>query len=316
MRGTFIQTLVELAEQDERILVLAGDLGYMAVEPFAERFPERFLNVGVAEQNMVGLATGLAEADFIPFVYSIVTFATLRPYEFIRNGPILHQLPVRIVGVSGGVENGHNGPTHYGLEDVGVMRVQPGITVIAPADYQQARSALQATWHRPGPVYYLLGKDEHSTVPGLNGKFALAQVQLIGSGSEVLMVAMGSVASEAVAAAQALGAQGIDCGVAIVASLNPAPQTDLATILARVPLVLSVEPHYAVGGVGSLVAEIIAEHGLNCRLVRCGTTATPDGISGSQGYLYERYGLSRNALFERAIAELHCKSYYVQQDFL
>ena len=106
VRATFVRTLVELAEEDERIVLLTGDLGFTVVEPFAERFPDRFFNVGVAEQNMVGVATGLAEAGFVPFVYSIATFATLRPYEFIRNGPVLHHLPVRVVGVGGGLEYG------------------------------------------------------------------------------------------------------------------------------------------------------------------------------------------------------------------
>jgi hypothetical protein len=102
MRSSFVRTLTELAARDPRVLLLTADLGYSALELFADEFPERFFNVGVAEQNMVGLATGLAEAGFLPFVYSIVPFAVLRPYEFIRNGPILHQLPVRIVGVGGG----------------------------------------------------------------------------------------------------------------------------------------------------------------------------------------------------------------------
>src|SRR3954447_14617642 len=104
MRAAFVSTITELAESDERILLLTGDLGFMALEPFAERHPRRFFNVGVAEQNMVGVSTGLAEAGFIPFVYSIATFATLRPYEFIRNGPILHKLPVRVLGIGGGFE--------------------------------------------------------------------------------------------------------------------------------------------------------------------------------------------------------------------
>src|SRR5438093_8841337 len=145
MRRAFVNTLVELAERDPRILLLTGDLGYMALESFAERFPDRFVNVGVAEQNMVGLATGLAEAGLIPFVYSIATFASLRPYEFIRNGPILHQLPVRIVGVGGGFEYGHAGATHFALEDVGVMRVQPRIAAVAAADHEQLASALRVT---------------------------------------------------------------------------------------------------------------------------------------------------------------------------
>src|ERR687884_1315702 len=104
MRKAFVQALVELAAQDSRILLLTGDLGYMALEPFAERFPGRFFNVGVAEQNLVGLATGLAEAGFVPFLYSIAPFASLRPYEFLRNGPVLHRLPVRVVGVGGGFD--------------------------------------------------------------------------------------------------------------------------------------------------------------------------------------------------------------------
>src|SRR5207248_3430954 len=160
VRIAFARTLGDLAEKDGRILLLTGDLGFMALETFSDRHPQRFVNVGVAEQNMVGLATGLAEAGFIPFCYSIVTFASLRPYEFIRNGPIQHRLPVRIVGIGGGLEYGPNGLSHYGLEDVAVMRAQPGITVIAPSDHQQARSAVLASWELPGPIYYRLGKDD------------------------------------------------------------------------------------------------------------------------------------------------------------
>ncbi len=304
MRGAFTKVLVELADRDPRILLLTGDLGYMALEPFSDRFPGRFFNVGVAEQNMVGLATGLAEAGFIPFVYSIATFASLRAYEFIRNGPVLHRLPVRIVGVGGGFEYGHNGPTHYGLEDVGVMRIHPGITVIAPADHEQTRAAFMATWDLPGPVYYRLGKDDRTTVPGLRGRFELARVQVIHEGTDLLMVTMGSVASEVASAAVTLAAQGISCTVAVVACLNPAPVDDLDAILARFPLVLAVEAHYVVGGVGSLVSEVIAERGLGCRVVRCGVKTTPDGISGSQGYLYHTHRLSKNALVATALQEM------------
>ncbi len=302
MRGAFVDTLVKLAVGDPRILLLTGDLGYMALEPFAEKFPDRFFNVGVAEQNMVGLATGLAEAGFIPFVYSIATFAALRPYEFIRNGPILHQLPVRIVGVGGGFEYGHAGVTHHGLEDAGVMRIQPGIAVISPADHQQTRTAFLATWDLPYPIYYRLGKDDRTTVPGLEGRFEFRRVQVIGEGNDLLIVAMGSIASEAAAAAQALAAQGIACTVVVVACLNPAPIDDLVKILARFPLVLSVEAHYTVGGVGSLVSEVIAEHGLNCRLVRCGVKTAHDGVSGSQSYLNRVHGLSKESLVKTALS--------------
>lgn len=305
MRGTFSKTLAELADHDPRILLLTGDLGYMALEPFADKFPNRFFNVGVAEQNMVGLATGLAEAGFIPFVYSIVTFATLRPYEFIRNGPIQHQLPVRIVGVGGGFEYGQNGLSHYGLEDVAVMRAQPGITVIAPTDYEQARNSLLATWNLPGPIYYRLGKDDKTIVPGLVGRFELGRVQRIGEGTDLLIIVMGSIANEAVAAMQDLGARGVACTVLIVASVTPAPVDDLASILALFPLAITIEAHYIYGGLGSLVAEVIAEGGLNCRLVRCGVRSLPSGITGSQRYMNQVNGISREALVETALQTLH-----------
>src|SRR5215203_4750189 len=129
MRGAFAKTITELAERDPRVVLLTGDLGYMALEPFSDRFPERFFNAGVAEQNMVGVATGLAEAGLVPFAYSIATFLTMRPYEFIRNGPVMQRLPVRLVGVGGGLEYGHNGSSHYALEDVALFRPHTGLQV-------------------------------------------------------------------------------------------------------------------------------------------------------------------------------------------
>jgi transketolase len=304
MRQAFVETLTDLAARDPRILLLTADLGYLALEPFAERHPDRFFNVGVAEQNMVGLATGLAEAGFIPFVYSIVPFAVLRPYEFIRNGPIQHRLPVRIVGVGGGLEYGTNGLSHYGLEDIAVMRTQPGLSVIAPADAPQTRNAVAATWNLPGPVYYRLGKDDKAIVPGLEGRFELGKLQSLRSGPDLLLIAMGSVATEAAAAAQALANRGVSCSLVIAASISPAPVDELTKLLAHHPVALTVEAHYRVGGLGSLVAEVIAEHDLRCHLVRCGVDSLPDGRIGSQRYLHHRYGLSAEKLVESAIAAL------------
>ena len=304
MRAAFVKTLVELAASDPRILLLTGDLGYLALEPFADKYPDRFFNVGVAEQNLVGLSTGLAEAGFIPFIYSIVPFAVLRPYEFIRNGPIQHQFPVRIVGVGGGLEYGSNGLSHYGLEDIAVMRTQPGITVIAPADHEQTRTALLASWNLPGPIYYRIGKDDKTVVPGLAGRFELGKLQRIGHGTDMLMIAMGSVASEAAAAVQSLAARGVACSLVILASVHPAPVDELAGLLAQFPGVLTVEAHYHVGGVGSLVAEVIAERELRCRLVRCGVHSMPNGITGSQRYLHQLHGLSSEQLAETALKTL------------
>jgi transketolase len=304
MRASFVATLAELAENDPRVVFLTGDLGYMVVEKFAERVPGRFFNVGVAEQNMLGVATGLAEAGYIPFCYSIVPFAALRPYEFIRNGAVLHRLAVRIVGVGGGFEYGHNGPSHYGLEDLGVLRIQPDLAVIAPADHQQTRTALRRTWDLAGPVYYRLGKDEKTTIPGLDGRFELGRAELVRDGHDVLLVATGGVTTEAVAAAEQLAARGVSAGVMVVASVSPAPVEDLARALRRFPVVVSVEAHYVVGGLGSLVSEVAAEHGIGCRVVRCGVRTAPGDRSGSQDYMHRLHGLSSEQLVDAALRAL------------
>ncbi|MGK7927983.1 MAG: transketolase family protein [Spirulina sp.] len=295
-----INTLVQLAERDRRIVLLTGDLGYTVIEPFAEKFPDRFFNVGVAEQNMVGLATGLAEAGFIPFLYSIATFAVLRPYEFIRNGAILHRFPVRILGVGGGFEYGHAGTTHHALEDVGVMRIQPGMTTIVPADWQQTRSALLQTWDLPEPIYFRLGKDDVKTISGLNGNFVLGQTQMLGEGTDFLFVTMGSITREVSQAMAILQTEGIYGQVMVVSSFNPSPVEDLVKILPRFEVAIAVEEHYISGGLGSFIAEVIAEKQLNCRLLRYGIKTKPSGISGNRNYLLSFHGLSVEHLVQSA----------------
>lgn len=302
MRGAFIQTLVALAERDPRIFLLTGDLGYMALEPFVEQFPERFVNVGVAEQNMVGVATGLAEAGYLPFCYSIVTFATLRPYEFIRNGPVLHNLPVRIIGVGAGVEYAHNGPTHYGLEDIAVMRAQPGIAIIAPGDAEQTRSALSKTYALPQPIYYRLGKDDRLTIPALGGKFEFNKPDHICSGSDVLIISTGAISAECVSAVEKLKASGISARLIAISTLNPVDTETLAGEISAFNKVVTVESHYLAGGLGSLVAEVIAEHELHSKLVRCAIKNTPDGTTGSQSFMHTRMGISADSIAEKAMA--------------
>jgi transketolase len=292
MRGTFVTTLVELAERDPRILLLTADLGFTVIEPFAERFPHRFFNIGVAEQNMVGIATGLAEAGYVPYVYSIATFATLRPYEFIRNGPVHQRLQVRVVGVGGGFDYGTNGPSHHALEDLALMRAQPGIAVIAPADFEQARAALLATHDLAGPVYFRLGKDDTSRIDALGGRFRLGRAEAIGSGGDLLLVTTGSIARNVVTAADALAGRGVEATVLVAAGIAPPPAADLAEALEQFDVAVTVEAHYVNGGLGSLVCEVAAEHGLPCRIVRCGVRELEPGRSGSEAYLNETHGLS------------------------
>ncbi len=303
MRQAFVEALAELATDDPSIVLLTGDLGYTVVEPFVERFPDRFFNMGVAEQNMLAVATGLAASGCTPYAYSIATFASMRGYEFFRNGPVLHELPVRLVGVGGGLDYGHNGATHYALEDVGIMRLQPGLAVVAPADPAQARSAVLATADLPGPMYLRLGKSVDA-VPGLNGRFRLGRVERLGEGRDVAIVTYGGITDEAVAAAELLGKQGVAASVIVTASLAPPPVDDLADLLSEVHMAVTLEAHYAVGGVGSLVSEIVAELGLGCRVLRCGMTSLPAGPTGERQYLLDQHLLSGRHVADTVLAAL------------
>jgi len=295
--------MCRLAAADSRILLLTGDLGYMVMEPFRQQFPDRFFNVGVAEQNMIGLATGLAEAGFLPYTYSIATFASLRPFEFIRNGPVLQNLPVRMVGMGAGFEYGHAGPTHYGTEDIAALRTLPGLTVVIPADPAQTVTAMEVTSKLPGPVYYSLGKDDRAVLPQLGGRFELGRAQFIGAGGDVAIVSMGSLSREAVAAADELAARGIKSTVAVVSNFNPDPNDDLAELLAHSSQAITVEAQAISGGLGACVATIIATHGLSCRLRTLAVKTSPDGTSGSQEDRWRKHGLDRGSIVSSVLAK-------------
>jgi transketolase len=302
LRQAFIQTICRLATEDPRVVLLTGDLGYMVMEPFQRQFPDRFFNVGVAEQNMIAVATGLAEAGFLPYAYSIATFAALRPFEFIRNGPVLHNLPVRIVGMGAGFEYGHAGSSHYGTEDVAILRTLPGLTVVIPADPAQTATAMQVTGTLPGPVYYSLGKDDRAVLPELGGRFELGRVQRLREGRDLAIVSMGSLTREALAAANELALHHVESTVAVVSNFNPDPVDDLADLLANHNRVITVEAQAFSGGLAACVGMTIASHGLACRLQPLAVRTSPDGTSGSQQDRWRKHGLDRASIVSSVLA--------------
>lgn len=295
MRKEFIQALKEIAERDERVILMTADLGYTVLEEFAQSFPKRFFNVGVAEQNMVGMATSLAEAGFLPFLYSITNFVSLRPFEFIRNGPVMHRLPVRLVGVGSGFDYGPAGNTHYGLEDIGALRLLQGLTLVAPIDSMQAKEALQKTWNLPGPVYYRISKD---SIPAIQPKasFELGKLINLSEGNDILFLSLGRMAVEALEACRLLKEKGISCSAAAVTSFNPSPDDDLSKILSCFKLAVTIEDHVTTGGLGSYVSEIAAASGLGCRVLRCGVDTPALDVSGSRTFMNQKYGLTAEKL--------------------
>jgi transketolase len=296
MRTEFMRTLTELAAEDERIILVTSDLGWSVVDGFAREFPGRFLNVGVAEQNMAGLATGLARDGMIPYLYSIATFSTMRCYEQFRNGAALHNLPVRLIGIGGGFSYGHAGPTHHALEDLSILRTQPAVTVIAPADSSQTRSALWSMARHPGPIYFRIDKNDRPELPGLAGRFTPGRPELIRGGRDVLLLSTGSVTYESIKAADQLASAGFSPAVAVMAHLPFEPTTELMTFLADYPTVVTTEEGSTAGGLGSLAAEAIARGGLHCRLASLGVSRPLPPLTGSTAYMRRLVGLAPDSI--------------------
>ncbi|HEY8737473.1 MAG TPA: transketolase C-terminal domain-containing protein, partial [Candidatus Dormibacteraeota bacterium] len=199
-----------------------------------------------------------------------------------------------------GFEYGTAGPTHYSLEDIGIMRTQPGLTVIAPADFEQAGAALHASWDLPGPVYYRIGKDEKSTMPGLEARFELGRTQTVRKGDDLLIFTCGPISLDVAEAADDLAKNGIAATVVVVSSISPVPENDLVESLSRHRVALTVETHSVTGGLGSLVAEVIADHGIGTRLVRLGVRAGSKGRSGSPAHMHARHGLDKAGIVKAA----------------
>ncbi len=303
MRGAFIAALSAAADKDERLVLLTGDLGFMVVENFARAHGSRFVNVGVAEANMVGIATGLARRGFVPFCYSIATFATMRAYEQIRNGPVLHRLPVRIVGTGGGFAYGTAGATHHAVEDIGIMRMLAGCSVICPAGDDQAVSALEAALEWPGPMYIRLTKDT-VRVDELARQFRMGRLETVFDGQDVLLVTTGAMTRDVVSAARELAEEGIHATVAVAQCVSPAPVDDLRPLLARFPAAVTVEDHSVTGGLGSMVAEIAAGDGLGTKVMRVGITGDLAARSGSEAFLRRQYSLDVDGIASAARTSL------------
>jgi transketolase len=304
VRTAFVETLMELAEEDERVFLLTADLGWSVLERFASRYPRRFLNVGVAEANMIGVATGLAMTGFVPWVYSIATFASMRCYEQTRNGPLLNAQPIRIVGIGGGYAYGHGGPTHHALEDLTLARLQPGLAAIAPADPTQMRSVMLALRDRPGSAYLRVGKGGNPEVPGLLGRFAFDRPELVCDGKDVLLITTGAIVHEVLGAAELLGQRQVRAAVAVMAHLSFSAGPELLTLLKSYPAVLTVEEGYTTGGLGSLVAEAVTSEHLPCRVSIRGVREPLGHAGGSEGYLRRRAGLDAASLAVAARALL------------
>lgn len=285
MRTTFIRTLCELARTDPRITLLTGDLGFSVLESFANEFPRQYVNAGVAEQNLAGLAAGLALSGRICFTYSIANFPTLRCLEQIRNDIVYHKANVKVVAVGGGFAYGPQGYTHHGVEDIAVMRSLPGMVVLAPGDPVEAKLITEAATKINGPCYIRLGKANEPVVYDCEPDFLVGKAIEVRPGTDICLITTGGILKTAVDAANYLAShENISVRILSMHTVKPIDKNSILSAARQWPI-LSVEEHSITGGLGSAVAEVLAESGCPTLFRRYGV---PDKLYhdiGSQEYL-------------------------------
>ena len=292
MRTAFIDTLCEQAERDERIWLITGDLGFSVLERFAERFPDRFLNAGVAEQNMTGIAAGLAMSGKIVFTYSIANFPTLRCLEQIRNDVCYHRANVKVVAVGGGLTYGSLGFTHHGVEDLAVMRAMPGMTVVAPGDPYEAREATAAVIQQEGPCYLRIGKAREPVVHEGEPEFAIGRAITLREGRDVTLIATGGILHHSHEALKLLVAQGVDAGLLSMPTVKPLDDEAVSRVATMSKLIVTVEEHNVAGGLGGAVCEMItAGNSPGRRVLRLGLTDAHADSTGPTAHMRREAGL-------------------------
>jgi transketolase len=303
MRNTFINTLCELAARHEDIFLVCGDLGYSVLEPFARQFPDRFLNAGVAEQNMTQVAAGLAREGYNVFTYSIGNFPTLRCIEQVRYDVCYHGANVKVIAVGGGYAYGPQGASHHTTEDIGMMRILPGMTVCVPADRAEARAAASFMATRRGPGYVRLNKNGETDLHGADDPLELipGRFLTVEDGTGTLVLATGPVAAQI---RDELAAHRPGWALWTAPFVGGYDRDLLVSISQRFERIVTVEEHQLNGGFGSSIAEAFCDlHAADAlprlpKIERIGIANRFIGTSGSQEDLRKAAGLTLTRLFE------------------
>ncbi len=293
MRSAFIQTLLELAEVDERITLVVGDLGFGVVEPFARRFPRQFLNAAVAEQNMTGIAAGLALSRKIVFTYSIANFPTIRCLEQIRNDVCYHTASVKIVALGGGFAYGALGMTHHATEDLAIMRSLPSMVVVAPGDPVEVAHATRAIATHPGPAYLRLGRAGEPNLQPSHIPFQLGKALTVRDGLDMTLISTGGILGVALKVADHLAESGVNPRVLSMHTVKPLDAEAILAAARETRAVVTIEEHSVIGGLGSAVAEVLAEScDARVPFKRLGLPPSFSSLVGDQEYLRAAHGLS------------------------
>lgn len=276
MRTTFVNTVMELAEKDQRIFLLTPDMGYSVLEPFRDKFPDRFINTGITEQNTIGVAAGLAKSGKIVYVYSIIPFVTMRCFEQVRLDLAYNNTKVRLVGIGAGMTYGSLGPSHHAYEDVAIMRAIPNMKVVCPGDPVETRALINQTYDLDGPIYIRLGKNGEPKIHPDESKIKFGKAAEVLEGNDLILITTSNMLETGKIWADEWKIDGVHVSLVSMHTIKPLDVEFINQILEKEIPIITLEEHNVIGGLGSAVAEVIAESGRSVKFKRIGI---PDSFS-------------------------------------
>ena len=302
MRDAFTRALMREAAKDPKLTLVTGDLGFGVLKPFWETYPEQFINAGIAEQAMTGLAAGLARTGRTVLTYSIGNFPTLRCLEQIRNDCAYHDANVKVVCVGGGFVYGSLGMSHHATEDMAILRALPGVTVFTPGDPHEVEAIVPVMLKTPGTCYLRLGRGgEPYLHEGPLEDWQIPKALTLREGTDVALLSAGGIMTQTLSAAGLLAEKGISAEVVSFPCIKPIDTEKIAQLASRFRHIVTVEEHSIVGGFGSAVSEVLAEMGAGCRLHRIGMPDVYSCIVGTQQYLRGEYQMDDKAICARTL---------------
>jgi len=299
MRAAFSDALVALAQSDPRVLLLTGDHGYALFDPFRQACPDQYINCGIAEQNMVGVAAGLARAGFRPVVYGLAAFVPVRVLEQIKMDICYEQLPVILIGDGAGFVYSHLGSSHQSTEDIACTRALPELAILSPADRFEMSSAMHWAYERHAPVYLRMGKSDRGDVHAQPLSHPISNPMLVHAGDpSVCLIATGSM----VKTAMTLVSRGLQATVWSVPTLKPLTPSTLLQLTAGAQKVVTLEEHSVMGGLGSCVTEALSMTATSATVLRIGVDDRFSQYCGSYEYLLKEHGLDDESVHQRVNA--------------
>jgi transketolase len=312
MRNAFAKEITALASENERIILLSGDIGNQLFDNYKARFPERFFNCGVAEANMISMAAGMALCGMRPVAYTITPFITTRCLEQIRVDLCYHNVPVILVGTGSGLSYASLGSTHHSCEDIALLRVLPHMTVICPGDAWEVRHAVRTALKQEGPVYIRIGKKgeplvhEQNTDNTSTPEFVIGKGIIVRPGDDVCLLSTGNMLPVVIQASEELEQKSVSTQVISFHTVKPLDETLLTEVFSKFAVVVTIEEHSLLGGFGSSVAEWLADqlsqedhHKYKTHLCRIGTADTFLHEAGEQDHAREYFGLTSHAIAKK-----------------